>query len=52
AFLISPEGWSYSINKLIKTYQRNDILEYDFNKRIKIAKWDLLSKSIKPGDYL
>jgi len=55
AFIVSPTGWSSVIEKLIRVYKRSDILLYDDEdkeKKIRIAKWDTTSNSIRDGDYL
>jgi hypothetical protein len=46
--ILSPRGYSASISYLLETYERIDVLEYDKNKRIRIATWDFVKKDIDP----
>ena len=52
AFIVSPKGWSPMLQRLVRDFGRLDILEYAQGKRIVVAKWDNLSKSVRPGDVL
>lgn len=52
AFIISPKGWSPTIQRLVRDFKRLDILEYAQGKFIVVAKWDHLSNSVRPGDVL
>lgn len=52
AFLISPKGWSTSLHRLVRDFNRTDILEYVQGQYIVVAKWDLASSSIRPGEVL
>ncbi len=52
SFIISPEGWSSTLQHLIRDYKRVDILEYSKGKQIVVAKWDLISNSVRSGDVL
>jgi len=58
SFIISPDGVSSSLSSLFKTFGRYDILEYQKNKRIKIATWNMKRKEIErasvmpPGELL
>jgi hypothetical protein len=52
AFIISPQGWTSSLQQLIRDFNRRDVLEYVKDRHIIIAKWDLSSASIRPGDVL
>ena len=52
AFIVSPKGWSLKLQKLVQDFKRLDILEYAQGKRIVVAKWDNVSKSVRPGDVL
>lgn len=40
AYLISPRGFSSPLKKLISVYGRLEVLKYDENRYIKLAKWD------------
>jgi hypothetical protein len=52
AFIISPQGWTSSLQQLIRDFNRRDVLEYVKGRHIIVAKWDLSSASIRPGDVL
>lgn len=52
AFIISPKGWSAVLQKLVQNFERTDILEYAPNRFIVVARWDNLSKSVRPGDIM
>lgn len=52
SFIISPAGWSVSLQRLIRDYNRRDVLEYLPGKFITVGKWDLSSNSLRPGDLL
>jgi len=52
AFIISPEGISGALSSLLLTYGRYDILEYALNRRIRIAKWDIIRKEIDSSSFL
>lgn len=52
AFLISPEGWSGTLHRLVRDFGRTDILEYAFGRYIVVAKWDIASQSVRPGEVL
>jgi len=52
AFIVSPQGWSSSLHRLIKSFNRLDILEYAPHKTIYICKWDINCKEVKFGDCL
>ncbi|MFN4179464.1 MAG: hypothetical protein ACK4I8_04070 [Armatimonadota bacterium] len=52
AFIISPKGWSPTIQRLVRDFKRLDILEYAQGKFIVVAKWDHLSNSVRPGEVL
>lgn len=49
AILISPKGMGTTLTKLLKTYNRLDILEFKPNRKIQIIKWDQNKQDI---DYL
>lgn len=40
ALLISPGGISPALETLIRTFGRHDLLDYDHDKRIRLATWD------------
>ncbi len=50
--IISPRGISSSLDLLLSTYNRVDILEYGSGKRIKIETWDLSRKQVDPTSVL
>jgi len=52
AFIISPKGWTSSLQQLVRDFNRMDVLEYARDQYIVIAKWDSSSASIRPGDVL
>jgi hypothetical protein len=58
SIIISPKGISSSVSYLLKAFSRYDVLEYDKDKKIRIAKWDSLKNEIDirsilpPGEYL
>ncbi len=52
AFIISPKGWSSSLHQLVRDFNRIDVLEYARGQHIIVAKWNLSSASIRPGDVL
>jgi len=47
AFLISPTGFSKSLNRFLIHYRRLDILEFEKNKYIRVAKWNTTRNSIE-----
>lgn len=51
-FMISPQGWSSSLHQLVRDFHRVDVLEYAKDQHIIVAKWDLASASIRPGEVL
>lgn len=40
SILLSPQGMGSTLNKLIKSFGRKDILEFRTNRKIQILKWD------------
>jgi hypothetical protein len=58
SIMISPKGISSSVCYLLKTFNRYDVLKYDKDKRIRIAKWDSLKNEVDicsilpPGEHL
>ena len=52
AFIVSPQGWTSSLQQLVRDFNRMDVLEYARDQYIVIAKWDSSSASIRPGDVL
>jgi len=58
SIIISPKGISSSVSYLLKTFNRYDVLKYDKDKRIRIAKWDSLKNEVDicsilpPGEHL
>lgn len=40
SILISPQGMGQTLNKLLKSYKRCDILEFRRNRKIFVMKWD------------
>lgn len=49
SILLSPQGMGQTLNKLLKNYNRSDILEFRPNKTILVIKWD---KSKQDIDYM
>ena len=49
SILLSPQGMGQTLNKLLKNYNRSDILEFRPNKTIYVIKWD---KSKQDVDHL
>lgn len=52
AFIVSPNGYSSNLQRLLRDFGRKDTLEYAPNRRIVIARWDIASGSIRPGEIL
>lgn len=52
AFIVSPNGYSSNLQRLLRDFGRKDILEYAPNRSIVIARWDIASGSIRPGEIL
>lgn len=50
--IISPGGLSTSLDLLLNTYNRVDILEYGGGRRVKIARWDPSRKQVDPASVL
>lgn len=50
AWIISPKGWTNLVENIAKF--RKDILKYKDNKYVKLAKFDVSSQTIKPGEIL
>jgi len=46
SIIISPSGMSRSVKILLNTHNRVDVLEYTNGKKIKVAKWAPMRKSI------
>lgn len=46
AILLSPQGMGTTITKLLKTYNRRDVLEFKPNRRIQVIKWDFNKQDI------
>lgn len=46
SFLISPFGLSPPVTSLLKVYRRNDILEFQSDRRLVLAKWDMRRSEI------
>lgn len=49
SLLVSPKGMGTSLNKLLRTYNRVDTLEFRPNRKIQIVKWDFEKQDI---DYM
>ena len=49
SILLSPQGMGQTLNKLLKSYNRLDILEFRPKRMIQIIKWD---KSKQDVDYM
>jgi len=52
AFIISPKGWSISLQKLVAGFARKDILCYFLDRYLVVAQWDMKAKTVKSGDIL
>lgn len=46
AILLSPQGMGTTISKLLKTYNRKDVLEFKPKRHIQIIKWDFQKQDI------
>lgn len=46
SILLSPKGMGTTLNKLLKTYNRRDVLEFKPNKKIQIIKWDFDKRDV------
>lgn len=49
SILLSPQGMGHTLNKLLKSYNRVDILEFRPNRTIHIIKWD---KNKQDADFM
>jgi hypothetical protein len=47
--LLSPKGMGQTLNKLLKSYNRLDILEFRPKRMIQVIKWD---KTRQDVDYM
>ena len=58
SLIISPRGISKSMNYLLKTFNRYDVLKYNEEKSIRVASWDYIKREIDirtllpPGKFL
>lgn len=52
AIILSPKGWSAAIEKLINTFNRDDILEYGDDRKVVIARWDAKAAAVSYGESL
>jgi hypothetical protein len=52
AFLVSPNGWTENLQRLVRDYQRMDVLEYAPKRRLVVARWDIVSGSVREGEVL
>ena len=46
SILLSPAGMGTTLSKLLKSFNRKDILEFRPNRKIQIVKWDYFKKDI------
>lgn len=46
SILIAPQGMGTTLSKLLKSFNRIDILEFRPNRRIQVLKWDFNKKDI------
>ncbi len=44
SILLSPKGMGSTLNRLLRTYNRRDALEFRPNRRIDVIKWDYLKQ--------
>jgi len=52
SLIISPNGNTPSVDTLLLTYDRTDILNYNHNRTIKLAKWDKNKKDMDYGSII
>ncbi|MCX7598324.1 MAG: hypothetical protein N2512_05590, partial [Armatimonadetes bacterium] len=52
AWLLSPLGWSAPLAKLVRDFGRGDLLEFAPGKKIVVARWDVATAQVRPGDAL
>jgi hypothetical protein len=52
SLIISPQGISTPVNKLINIYRRYDILTYQDDLKVRIAKWNKSTKDIDVSTLL
>lgn len=58
SLVLSPAGLSTRLGTLLQTYGRYDVLEYDKQRRIRLARWDIkrgeidYSSVLPPGELL
>jgi len=52
SFIISPAGISSPVNNLINIYRRYDILTYQDDLKVRIAKWNKSTKDIDVSTLL
>ena len=46
SILISPQGMGDTLNKLLRTYNRKDVLNFHPSLKFSICKWDTIKKDI------
>ncbi len=46
SLLLSPKGFSPYLQMLLQVYGRHDVLNYDHNKTILMAKWDIVKQDL------
>ncbi len=52
SIILSAKGMSRSLNLLLNTYNRIDLLEYGSGKRIKVGTWDNGRKQVDPASVI
>ncbi len=52
AWLLSPQGWSEALERLIRYYGRADVLEFAPGRWVVVGKWDVATNTVRPGDIL
>ena len=52
AFIVSPNGWTENLQRLVRDYQRTDVLEYAPKRYLIVARWDIVSGSVREGEVL
>ncbi len=52
AFLVSPKGWTENLQRLMRDYQRSDVLEYGPQRWLAVARWDHASGCVRTGEFL
>jgi len=46
SILLSPKGMGTTLTKLLRTYNRQDVLEFKPNRKIQVIKWDFFKQDV------